>query len=61
MKKMKLGKASGLSEVSMKMINGSEKVEIDVKMKLYQRVLDKKGRLGANLPGKRRCDELQSI
>ena len=43
MKKMKLGKASGLLEVSMKMINASEKVGIDVMMKLCQRVLDGKG------------------
>ena len=38
---MKLGKASGLSEVSMEMINASGKVEIDV-MSLCQRVLDGK-------------------
>ena len=43
MKKMKLGKASGLSEVSMKMINASGKVGIDVMMKFCQRVLDGKG------------------
>ena len=42
MKKMKLGKASELSEVSMEMINVSGKVEIDV-MKLCQSVLDGKG------------------
>ena len=41
-KKMKLGKASGLSEVSMKMINASGKVGIDVMIKLCQRVLDGK-------------------
>ena len=35
-KKMKLGKASGLSEVSMKMINANGKVEIDVMMKLSE-------------------------
>ena len=45
MKKMKLGKASGLSEVSIKMINASGKVGIDVMMKLCQRVLDEKGML----------------
>ena len=45
MKKMKLEKASGLSEVSMKMINVSGKVGIDVMMKLCQRVLDGKGML----------------
>ena len=39
MKKIKLGKASGLSELSMEMINASEKVGIDVMMKLCQRVL----------------------
>ena len=39
MKKMKLGKASGLSQVSMKMINASGKVDIDVMMKHCQRVL----------------------
>ena len=43
---MKLGKASGLSEVSMEMINANGKVEIDVMMKLCQRVLDGKGMLG---------------
>ena len=42
-KKMKLGKASGLSEVNMEMINASGKVEIDVMMKLCQRVLEGKG------------------
>ena len=42
MKKMKLGKASELSGVSMKMINASGKVEIDMMMKLCQRVLDGK-------------------
>ena len=42
-KKMKLVKASGLSEVSMEMINASGKVGIDVMMKLCQRVLDGKG------------------
>ena len=45
MKKMKLGKASGLSEVSMEMINASGKVGINVMMKLCQRVLDGKGML----------------
>ena len=40
-KKMKLGKASGLSEVNMEMINASGKVKIDVMMKLCQRVLRK--------------------
>ena len=45
MKKMKLGKASGLSEVSMEMINASGKVGIDVMMKLCQGVLDGKGLL----------------
>ena len=39
MKKMKLGKASGLSEVSMKIISASGKVGIDVMMKLCHRVL----------------------
>ena len=34
MKKMKLGKASGLTEVSIEMINASGKVGIDVMMKL---------------------------
>ena len=43
MKKMKLGKAFEFSEVSMKMINASGKVGIDVMMKLCQRVLDGKG------------------
>ena len=43
MKKMKLGKAYGLSELSMEMINASGKVGIDVMMKLCQRVLDEKG------------------
>ena len=43
MKKMKLGKASGLLEVSMEMINASGKVGIDVMMKLGQKVLDEKG------------------
>ena len=39
MKKMKLGKASRLQEVSMEMINASGKVGINVMMKLCQRVL----------------------
>ena len=44
MKKMKLGKTSGLDEeVSMEMINASGKVGIGVMMKLCQRVLDGKG------------------
>ena len=43
MKKIKLGKASGLSEVSMEMINASGKSGIDVIMKLFQRVFDEKG------------------
>ena len=43
MKKMKLSKASGLLEVSMEIINASEKIGIDVMMKLCQRVLDGKG------------------
>ena len=42
MKKMRLGKAFGLSEVSMEIINASEKVGIDVTTKLCQRVLDGK-------------------
>ena len=42
MKKMKLGKASGLSEVIMEMIYASGKVAIDVMRKLCQRVLDEK-------------------
>ena len=42
-KKMKLGKASGLSEVSIKIINANGKVGIDVMMKLCQSVLDGKG------------------
>ena len=42
MKKIKLGKTSRLSEVSIKIINANGKVGIDVKMKLYQRVLDGK-------------------
>ena len=61
MKKMKLGKASRLLEERMEMINASEKVGIDVMMKLCQRVLDGKGMPeawntkcdGANLQGKR--------
>ena len=44
-KKIKLGKAFGLSEVSMKMINAFKKVGIDVLIKLCQRVLDGKGTL----------------
>ena len=43
MKKMKLGKISGLLEVSMEMINSGGKIEIDVIIKLCQRVLDGKG------------------
>ena len=43
MRKMKLGKTSQVSEISMEMINASEKVGIDVMMKLSQRVLDGKG------------------
>ena len=42
MKKMKLGKTSGLSKVSTKIINVSEKFEIDVLIKLCLRVLDGK-------------------
>ena len=42
MKKKKLGKASGLSEVSMEMINANGKVGIDMIMKLCQRVIDGK-------------------
>ena len=42
MKKMRLGKAFGLSEMSMEMINASEKVGIDVTTKLCQRVHDGK-------------------
>ena len=42
MKKMKLGKASALSEVSIEIINANGKVGIDVMMKLCQRVLDGK-------------------
>ena len=65
-KKMKLGKASRLLEVSMEMINAinaSGKVGIDVMMKLCQRVLDRKGipedwKTSANIQGKRICDKL---
>ena len=39
---MKLGKASGLLEVSMEMIYASGKVGIDVMIKLYNRVIDAK-------------------
>ena len=42
MKKMKLEKASGLSKVSIEMINASGKVGIDVMIKLFHRVLDGK-------------------
>ena len=42
MKKIKLGKASGFSEVSMEMINASGKVGIDVMTNLCWRVLDGK-------------------
>ena len=42
-KKIKLGKASGLSEMSMKIIHAIRKVEIDVMIELCQRVLDVKG------------------
>ena len=41
-KKMKLGKASGLFQVSMEMINASGKVRIYVMIKLCQRVFDGK-------------------
>ena len=41
-KKMKFGKASGLLEVSMEMINARGKVGIEVMMKFCQRVLDGK-------------------
>ena len=43
MKKMKLGKASELSEVSIEMINASGKVGIEAMMELCQKVLDGKG------------------
>ena len=39
---MKLGKASGLSEVSMEMINASGKVGVDVMVKLCQEYLIEK-------------------
>ena len=42
MKKIKLGKISELSEVSMEMINASGKVGIDVLIKLCQKVLNRK-------------------
>ena len=42
-KKMILGKASGLSEVSMEMINASGKVGLDVVIKLCRRVENGKG------------------
>ena len=69
MKKRKLEKASGFSEVSMEMINASGKVGIDVMIKFYQGVLDGKGMLedwktSVMVPiykEKRRCDKLQSI
>ena len=41
-KKMKLGKAFELLEVSMEMINASGKVGIDVMIKFCQRVFDEK-------------------
>ena len=44
-KKIKLGKASGFSEVSMEMINAAGKVGIDVMMKFCQKVFDGKGML----------------
>ena len=43
MKKIKLGKATGLSEMSMEMINASGKVRTDVMVKLCKIVLDGKG------------------
>ena len=39
MKKMKLGKTSGLSEVNIEMINASEKVRIDLIMKFVREYL----------------------
>ena len=42
LKKMKLGKASRLLDMSIEMINASGKVRIEVMMKLCQRVLDGK-------------------
>ena len=42
MKKMKLGKVSRLSEVSLEMINANGKVGIDMMIKLCQTVLDVK-------------------
>ena len=67
MKKMKLGKASGLLEVNMEMINTSGKVRIDVMMKFCQRVLDGKGmpQVGRLVrwcqSTRKKIDELQSI
>ena len=43
MKKMKLGKAAGPSEVNMDMIIASEKFGVGVLKKLRQRVLNEKG------------------
>ena len=43
LKKINLGKTSGLSEVSMEMINTNGKIGIDAMIKLCQRVLDVKG------------------
>ena len=43
MKKIKLGKASEISEVSMEMISACGKVGNDVMMKIFQKVIDEKG------------------
>ena len=60
MKKMKLGKASRLLEVSMRMINASWKVGIEVMRKLCQRVLDGKVIIVPIYNGKR-CNKLRCI
>ena len=68
-KKMRLGRAFGLLEISVKMINANGKIEIDVMMKVCQRVLDGKRMLddwktSVVVPiyqGKRRYDKLRCI
>ena len=43
MQKMKSGKATGPSEVSVEMIVASGKIKVKVKIELCQRVLDGRG------------------
>ena len=61
---MKLGKASELLKVSIKMISASRKVGIDVIVNLCERAFERRLEdlcASTNLQRKRICDKLQSI